>query len=150
MKELFIREARIIDAEKIIAFQKKMAMETENMKLENDTIHQGVHAVFADPHKGVYYVAEYNNEVIGSLLITYEWSDWRNSFVWWIQSVYILPVYRRKGYFKEMYMHVRETALQNGVAGLRLYVEKDNTAAQKTYEALGMSGDHYRMYEWLK
>jgi len=150
MKELFIREARIIDAEKIIAFQKKMAVETENMKLENDTIHQGVHAVFADPHKGVYYVAEYNNEVIGSLLITYEWSDWRNSFVWWIQSVYILPVYRRKGYFKEMYMHVRETALQNGVAGLRLYVEKDNTAAQKTYEALGMSGDHYRMYEWLK
>jgi ribosomal protein S18 acetylase RimI-like enzyme len=150
MQKLFIREARIIDAEKIIAFQKKMATETENMKLEHDTIHQGVHAVFADPHKGVYYVAEYNNEVIGSLLITYEWSDWRNSFVWWIQSVYILPGYRRKGYFKEMYLHVRETALQNGVAGLRLYVEKDNAAAQKTYEALGMSGDHYRMYEWLK
>ena len=150
MQKLFIREARIIDAEKIISFQKKMAVETENMKLENDTIHQGVHAVFADPHKGVYYVAEYNNEVIGSLLITYEWSDWRNSFVWWIQSVYILPGHRRKGYFKEMYKHVRETALQNGVAGLRLYVEKDNTAAQKTYEALGMTGDHYRMYEWLK
>ncbi len=150
MKKLFIREARIIDAEKIIGFQKKMARETENMSLNHDTIYQGVHAVFADPHKGRYYVAEYENEVIGSLLITYEWSDWRNSFVWWIQSVYIQPGHRRKGVFKEMYLHVRETALQNGVAGLRLYVETENTTAQITYEAMGMTSAHYRMYEWLK
>jgi len=150
MKKLFIREARIIDADKIIGFQKKMARETENMNLDHDTIYQGVHAVFADPQKGRYYVAEYENEVIGSLLITYEWSDWRNSFVWWIQSVYILSGYRRKGYFKEMYLHVRETAIKNGVAGLRLYVETENTTAQKTYEAMGMTSAHYRMYEWLK
>ncbi|MFP4488891.1 MAG: GNAT family N-acetyltransferase [Bacteroidales bacterium] len=150
MKDLFIREARIIDAEKIIAFQKSMAMETEDMSLDTDTVNHGVHAVFADPHKGSYYVAEYKGEVIGSLLITYEWSDWRNSFVWWLQSVYILPEHRRKGIFKEMYLHVKETALQNNVSGLRLYVEQENIKAQKTYEAMGMKSDHYRMYEWLK
>ena len=150
MKNLFIREARIIDAEKIIGFQKKMAKETENMNLDHDTINHGVHAVFADPQKGKYYVSEYEDEVIGSLLITYEWSDWRNSFVWWIQSVYIQPDHRRKGVFKEMYRHVRYTALQNDVAGLRLYVEADNINAQKTYEAMGMNSDHYRMFEWLK
>lgn len=150
MGKLFIREARIIDAEKIIGFQKEMAMETETMKLGDETIYQGVYAVFADPHKGRYYVAEYEDEVIGSLLITYEWSDWRNSFVWWIQSVYVQPEHRRKGFFKEMYMHVKETAVQNGVAGLRLYVETENINAQKTYEAMGMTSAHYRMYEWLK
>jgi ribosomal protein S18 acetylase RimI-like enzyme len=150
MKNLFIREARIIDAEEIIAFQKYMAMETEDMSLDHDKINQGVHAVFADPHKGKYYVAEYKGEVIGSLLITYEWSDWRNSFVWWLQSVYIKPEHRRKGIFKEMYLHVKETALQNNVSGLRLYVEHENVNAQKTYEALGMKSNHYRMYEWLK
>ncbi|MDT8401972.1 MAG: GNAT family N-acetyltransferase [Bacteroidales bacterium] len=150
MGKLFVREARIIDAEKIIGFQKEMAIETENMKLGHDTIYQGVYAVFADPHKGRYYVAEYDDEVIGSLLITYEWSDWRNSFVWWIQSVYVQPAHRRKGFFKEMYIHVKETALQNGVAGLRLYVELENINAQKTYEAMGMTSAHYKMYEWLK
>lgn len=150
MKNLFIREARIIDSDKIIEFQKQMARETENMILPHDTINQGVHAVFADPHKGKYYVAEYENEVIGSLLITYEWSDWRNSFVWWIQSVYIQPDNRRKGVFKEMYRHVRDTAMQNLVAGLRLYVEVENINAQKTYEAMGMDSAHYKMYEWFK
>jgi ribosomal protein S18 acetylase RimI-like enzyme len=149
MKNLFIREARIIDSERIIDFQKKMALETENIILDHDTINQGVHAVFADPHKGKYYVAECDNEVIGSLLITYEWSDWRNSFVWWIQSVYIQPDHRRQGVFKEMYRHVREIAMQNLVAGLRLYVEIENIKAQKTYEAMGMNGTHYRMYEWF-
>lgn len=150
MENLFIREARIIDAEIIIVFQKNMAMETENMRLSHDTINHGVHAVFADPQKGKYYVAEYRDEVIGSLLITYEWSDWRNSFVWWLQSVYIKPEHRRKGIFKEMYLHVKETALQNNVSGLRLYVEQENVKAQRTYEAIGMKSDHYRMYEWLK
>lgn len=150
MKNLFIREARIIDAEKIILFQKKMAKETENLIMDHDTINRGVYAVFADPHKGRYYVAEYMDEVIGSLLITYEWSDWRNSFIWWVQSVYIQPEHRRKGVFKKMYKHVRDTAVQNLVAGLRLYVETDNVNAHKTYEAMGMNSNHYRMYEWLK
>lgn len=150
MKDLFIREARIIDADKIIGFQKKMAKETEDMSLDHEVINQGVYAVFADPAKGKYYVAEDNGEVIGSLLITNEWSDWRNSFVWWFQSVYIEKSYRRRGIFKMMYNHIKENAIRNGVAGLRLYVEVENTTAQKTYEAMGMSSSHYKMYEWLK
>ncbi|HCC70508.1 MAG TPA: GNAT family N-acetyltransferase [Bacteroidales bacterium] len=150
MKNLFIREARIIDAEKIIEFQKMMARETENISLDHETIYQGVHAVFADPYKGKYYVAEKNNEVIGSLLITFEWSDWRNSYIWWFQSVYIEPGSRRKGVFRQMCGHVRETAIQNNVPCLRLYVEKNNTKAQKTYEEMGMNSNHYKMYEWLK
>ena len=150
MKDLFIREARIIDADKIIGFQKKMAKETEDMSLDHEVINQGVYAVFADPAKGKYYVAEDNSEVIGSLLITNEWSDWRNSFVWWFQSVYIEKSYRRRGIFKMMYNHIKENAINNGIAGLRLYVEVENTTAQKTYEAMGMSSSHYKMYEWLK
>lgn len=150
MKDLFIREARIIDADKIIGFQKKMAKETEDMSLDHEVINQGVYAVFADPARGKYYVAEDNGEVIGSLLITNEWSDWRNSFVWWFQSVYIEKSYRRRGIFKMMYNHIKENAIRNGVAGLRLYVEVENTTAQKTYEAMGMSSSHYKMYEWLK
>jgi len=150
MKDLFIREARIIDADKIIGFQKKMAKETEDMSLDHEIINQGVYAVFADPAKGKYYVAEDNSEVIGSLLITNEWSDWRNSFVWWFQSVYIEKSYRRRGIFKMMYNHIKENAINNGIAGLRLYVEVENTTAQKTYEAMGMSSSHYKMYEWLK
>ncbi len=150
MKDLFIREARIIDADKIIGFQKKMAKETEDMSLDHEVINQGVYAVFADPAKGKYYVAEDNSEVIGSLLITNEWSDWRNSFVWWFQSVYIEKSYRRRGIFKMMYNHIKENAISNGIAGLRLYVEVENTTAQKTYEAMGMSSSHYKMYEWLK
>ncbi|MCF8222832.1 MAG: GNAT family N-acetyltransferase [Bacteroidales bacterium] len=150
MKDLFIREARIIDADKIIGFQKKMAKETEDMSLNHEVINQGVYAVFADPARGKYYVAEDNGEVIGSLLITNEWSDWRNSFVWWFQSVYIEKNYRRRGIFKMMYNHIKENAINNGIAGLRLYVEVENTTAQKTYEAMGMSSSHYKMYEWLK
>ena len=150
MKDLFIREARIIDADKIIGFQKKMAKETEDMSLDHEIINQGVYAVFADPAKGKYYVAEDNSEVIGSLLITNEWSDWRNSFVWWFQSVYIEKSYRRRGIFKMMYNHIKESAINSGIAGLRLYVEVENTTAQKTYEAMGMSSSHYKMYEWLK
>lgn len=150
MKDLFIREARIIDADKIIGFQKKMAKETEDMSLDHEVINQGVYAVFADPARGKYYVAEDNGEVIGSLLITNEWSDWRNSFVWWFQSVYIEKSYRRRGIFKMMYNHIKENAISNGIAGLRLYVEVENTTAQKTYEAMGMSSSHYKMYEWLK
>jgi ribosomal protein S18 acetylase RimI-like enzyme len=83
-------------------------------------------------------------------LITYEWSDWRNSNVWWFQSVYVLPDFRRTGIFRSMYLHIKNEADKQGVAGLRLYVETNNSRAQKTYEALGMKSGHYTMYEWLK
>lgn len=145
-----IRKASLNDAPAIIEFQKKMAWETEKLELRDDLINPGVNAVFSDSSKGEYYVAEADGKVIASLLITREWSDWRNTFVWWFQSVYVLPDFRQQGVFKAMFRFVKDEALKNGAAGLRLYVEKNNITAQKTYERLGMNDKHYSMFEWLK
>jgi GNAT superfamily N-acetyltransferase len=147
---LTIRKAQRKDAETIIDFQQKMAWETEEMKLAPDVISKGVNGVFDDPSRGQYWVAEDGNCVIASLLITYEWSDWRNSNVWWFQSVYVLQEHRRKGIFRNMYALIKREALNNNIAGLRLYVESNNERARKTYEALGMTSEHYTMYEWLR
>jgi len=145
-----IRKAIPTDARAIIYFQVNMAWETEEMKLVPETVTRGVHAVFDDPSRGQYYVAENDGYVIASLLITYEWSDWRNSNVWWFQSVYVAPEFRRQGVFRKMYNYIRQLAGEQDIAGLRLYVETRNTRAQKTYEALGMSSEHYSFYEWMR
>ena len=145
-----IRKAVPADAPSITDFQQKMAWETEQLDLSFDIVSKGVEAVFKDTSRGQYYVADVNGKVISSLLITYEWSDWRNSNIWWFQSVYVLPEHRRNGVFRSMYSHIQQEAEKNNVAGLRLYVEINNTTAQKTYESLGMKCQHYRMYEWLK
>jgi GNAT superfamily N-acetyltransferase len=145
-----IRKARTEDTNAIIDFQQKMAWETEQMTLVPEIISKGVNAVFENSTRGQYWVAEENGNVVASLLITYEWSDWRNANVWWFQSVYVLPDYRRTGIFRSMYSHIKKEADRQGVAGLRLYVETNNSRAQKTYEALGMISEHYTMYEWLK
>jgi len=145
-----IRKALPTDAQTIIDFQQKMAWETENMTLAPDIINKGVSAVFENDTLGQYWVAETNGAVVASLLITYEWSDWRNKFVWWFQSVYVLTTFRRTGIFRSMYSHIKNEADIQGIAGLRLYVETNNIRAQKTYEALGMQSEHYTMYEWLK
>lgn len=148
--EYKVRTAVKADAEIIIAFQKAMAMETENLRLNDDAVCNGVHAVFLDKGKGRYYVAEDDGRVIASLMITYEWSDWRNAVVWWFQSVYVIPEYRRKGVFRMMYDHIKVEGLKEGIAGMRLYVESANIRAQKTYSAMGMNGEHYRTFEWMK
>lgn len=145
-----IRQAILEDAATIIDFQIKMAWETEKMSLVPSTVTKGVNAVFSDSSKGRYYVAESDGSVIASLLITYEWSDWRNSGVWWFQSVYVVPHFRRQGIFSKMYNHIRKLAEEQGIAGLRLYVESGNNRAMKTYEALGMSSEHYSFYEWMR
>jgi GNAT superfamily N-acetyltransferase len=145
-----IRKAKPEDADAIIDFQLKMAWETEKMTLPAETVTKGVHAVFANPALGQYWVAEDEGHVAASLLITYEWSDWRNTNVWWFQSVYVIPSHRRRGIFRSMYMHIKAEAERTGVAGLRLYVETNNSGAQNTYEALGMKREHYEMYEWMK
>jgi GNAT superfamily N-acetyltransferase len=145
-----IRKAIPEDASVIIDFQQKMAWETEQMTLVPEIIKEGVNAVFDDSSRGMYWVAEDEGTVVASLLITFEWSDWRNCNVWWFQSVYVLPEFRRKGIFRSMYHHIKAEAEKNGVPGLRLYVETNNSAAQYTYEALGMSSLHYKMYEWMK
>jgi GNAT superfamily N-acetyltransferase len=145
-----IRKAKPEDARAIIYFQINMAWETEEMKLVPEAVTEGVKAVFDDPSRGQYYVAENEGYVIASLLITYEWSDWRNCNVWWFQSVYVAPEFRRQGVFRKMYNYVRQLAEEQDIAGLRLYVETKNSGAQKTYEALGMSSEHYSFYEWMR
>ena len=147
---ILIRKAIPDDAQAIIEFQLKMAWETEKTVLDKETVTKGVNAVFNDPNKGEYYVTEAEDRVVASLLITYEWSDWRNCNVWWFQSVYVVPEYRRQGIFRKMYQFIKEKAEELGVAGLRLYVETGNVQAMKTYEALGMTGEHYNFYEWMR
>ncbi|HBC78894.1 MAG TPA: GNAT family N-acetyltransferase [Bacteroidales bacterium] len=147
---ILIRKAVPSDAPSIVDFQLRMALETEDMKLVPEIVTKGVDAVFNDSSKGQYYVAEADGIVIASLLITYEWSDWRNCNVWWFQSVYVVPGFRRTGVFRKMYSHIRELAVLMDIAGLRLYVETKNSKAQKTYEALGMSSEHYAFYEWMR
>lgn len=144
-----IRRAILSDAPIIIDFQKKMAWETESLNLGDETLTKGVTAVFADPSKGQYYVADADGEIVGSLLITYEWSDWRNTNIWWIQSVYVISGFRRKGVFRSMYSYIKNEVRQKGIAGLRLYVETNNIPAQKTYKALRMDNEHYMFFEWL-
>ena len=145
-----IRKAKPEDAEVIIDFQQKMAWETEHMTLVAEIIDKGVKAVFNDNSRGQYWVAEEKGIVVASLLITNEWSDWRNCNVWWFQSVYVLPEFRRTGIFRSMYLHIKNEAVKESVAGLRLYVETNNSVAQHTYEALGMKSIHYKMFEWMK
>jgi GNAT superfamily N-acetyltransferase len=145
-----IRKAVLPDAPSIIDFQLKMAWETEKMKLNRETVTKGVNAVFDDRSRGEYFVAENDGQIIASLLITYEWSDWRNCNVWWFQSVFVVPEFRRQGVFRKMYNHIKQQAEEQDIAGLRLYVESKNTRAQKTYEALGMSSEHYSFYEWMR
>ncbi len=147
----YIRDAHAQDLSLIVDFQMKMALETESLQLNASTLEQGVRAVFDQPEKGRYFMAETDNRVCGSMLITYEWSDWRNSTVWWLQSVYVLPQYRRKGVFAAMYGHAKAIVKgDSALSGLRLYVDRNNLPAQKTYQSLGMDGNHYKVYEWMK
>lgn len=123
-----------------------MAMETENKDLDVEIALQGVYSVFEDDSRGFYLVAELEGEVVGSLLITYEWSDWRNKPIWWIQSVYLVSVARSKGIFSLMFARVKEMASEAGAYDIRLYVEKENSHAQKVYQKLGMDDAGYFMY----
>ena len=149
--EIRIRDAAVTDAGPIIEFQQAMARETESMELDAALVTHGVRAVFDQPSHGRYFVAEAEGNVIASLMITYEWSDWRNGSVWWIQSVYVRPEFRRRRIYARMYEHVREIAERDGgVRGIRLYVDRRNTPAQDVYRRCGMNGEHYLVFEWMK
>lgn len=148
---LTVREAYPEDADTIIRFQLAMARESEGLSLDEDILRKGVDAVFKDPQLGFYLVAELEEKIIASLMVTYEWSDWRNSRVAWLQSLYVLPDYRRRGVFKKMYSRLKEIAgADESLSGIRLYVDNGNTVAQEAYRSIGMDGDHYRVFEWLK
>jgi ribosomal protein S18 acetylase RimI-like enzyme len=143
-----IRTGQSTDLTALVNFNQAMALETENLQLDSETLTLGVSTLLADPNKGCYLVAEIDGEIAGSLMVTFEWSDWRAKNYYWIQSVYILPQYRRQGIYGKLYQAVKDLAKeQGGAASFRLYVENENTPAQRTYEALGMEQSHYLMYE---
>jgi ribosomal protein S18 acetylase RimI-like enzyme len=146
-----IRIATAKDIDIIVDFQLRMALETENLQLNPEIVKNGVSSVFSDNSKGNYYVAEVYNQVIASLLTTYEWSDWRNSTILWLQSVYVLHDYRKQGIFRQMFLFIQEIVNSSEkYCGIKLYVDKTNTKAQKVYESVGMNGEHYITYEWMK
>ena len=135
----------------IFNFQIEMALESEGLKLDPQTVEKGVLRVFENPNIGNYMVYLDGDEILGCLLIQNEWSDWRNGVVLWIHSVYILPQFRKRGIFKKMYEELkRKVGNDPNLLGLRLYVDKKNIGAQKVYEKLNMGNDHYMLYEWLK
>lgn len=144
---LIIRRAELKDANIVSEFNQKMAWETEDKQLDPSIVNKGVNSLINNPAYGFYLVAEIEGEVVGSLMITTEWSDWRNGVFWWIQSVYVRPDYRRQGIYRELYDAVKQQAKTSNVCGFRLYVEKENFTAQKTYQTLGMSETHYLVYE---
>ena len=148
---MIVRQATRSDSASIVEFQLSMAWETEELKLDEPTVIKGVAAVFEDPAKGIYYVAETEGKVVGSLLTTFEWSDWRNGTVLWIQSVYVRPEYRKRSIFSRLYKHIQEKVNGNpDLRGIRLYADKTNIPAHGVYEHLGMTAEHYQMFEWMK
>ena len=145
-----IRLATPADAGALIEFNAAMALETEGKELLPDVIGAGVRSLLGNPAAGFYLLAE-QDSAVGSLMITKEWSDWRNGTFWWIQSVYVRPEFRRQGVYKTLYRHVQELASKDpAVCGFRLYVERENDRAQAAYGALGMKQTHYLVFEELK
>jgi GNAT superfamily N-acetyltransferase len=145
---LTIRRATPADAAVVCEFNAALARESEGKELDPTTLAAGVRAALADPAKGVYAVAERGGEVVGQMMLTYEWSDWRNGWFWWVQSVYVRADARRSGVFRALYRAVHtQAAADPAVIGLRLYVERENAHARATYAALGMGETTYGLME---
>ena len=148
-----VRVARPRDRKRLTDFQMQMALETEGAELDRRIVSQGIKSLLDDPHKATYFVAEFEGVkgIVGCLMITDEWSDWRNGWVWWVQSLYVLPEYRNKGVFTALFEHVWTIVdSTSDVKGIRLYVDKRNTRAQEVYKSIGMTGEHYITYELMK
>ena len=144
---LTIRPARPSDADVLADYNVRMARETESIDLDPATVSRGVRAALADPQKAIYFVAEVDGRVVAQLMITHEWSDWRDGDIWWVQSVYVHPDYRKAGAFKALYRHTEQAAKDAGAVGIRLYVDAHNEVAQAAYARLGMHLGNYRVME---
>ena len=143
-----IRDASAADVATIVSFNQCLARETEGKTLPDETVLRGVSAVFADPARGRYFLACVKDRAVGQLMLTTEWSDWRNGQVWWIQSVYVAPDHRRGGVMRALFRHVEALARRSaGVVGLRLYVERNNATAQGAYRTVGMHDAGYIVFE---
>ena len=150
MSELGIRAATLDDLATIVEFNARLAVESEGMLLDRATLRDGVREVLSNPGRGSYYVACGDGGVAGQMMHTREWSDWRNGDIWWIQSVYVHPDHRRRGVCRALYGHLKALATSDpGVVGLRLYVERENGAAQATYAGLGMQMAGYQVMQEL-
>ena len=150
MDAIKTRLATATDVDFILDSNKNMAIETEDVGLDLAQLKLGIEYLLKNPAEGLYLVAEQNDHRVGTLMVTFEWSDWRNGRFWWIQSVYVPAQYRRQGVYRAMHATVTQWVKQDSEAcGLRLYVERDNHIAQKTYQQLGMAETHYRLYEEL-
>jgi ribosomal protein S18 acetylase RimI-like enzyme len=153
-EDLLIRRGELKDLDILVEFNQALVYETEHKTLPVQVITGGVETLLKTPSLGFYLLAEKNNQVVGSLMITTEWSDWHNGLYWWIQSVYVHQDFRRQGVFRKLYEFVK-TQAENPendlkVCGFRLYVERENTVAQNTYQSLGMKESYYHIYEELK
>jgi ribosomal protein S18 acetylase RimI-like enzyme len=149
MRDFQIRKATPHDLRALVAGNVALAAETEQLRLDEGTLTAGIAALLDGRAPGGYWVAIDAGTVVGQLMITFEWSDWRNRMVWWIQSVYVAPRARQAGVFRALYDQVAREAQSAGAAGLRLYVDTTNTRAQQVYSAIGMNGDHYRVFETM-
>lgn len=145
---LQIRRATPADTDTVVEFNRLLALESEGKTLDLALLKPGVDAALSDSNKAFYFLAVEQEVIAGQAMITFEWSDWRNGWIWWIQSVYVRPEYRRRGVFKSLFEHIADQARRDpGVIGIRLYVEKENVAAQQTYERLGMERTGYFVLE---
>ena len=143
-----IRAANISDVHTIARFNAAMALESEDIVLALDVLTAGVQAALSDSGRAFYLLAESDGVPVGQLMVTYEWSDWRNGWIWWIQSVYVEPEHRRRGVYRGLYRRLEELADAAGdVRGIRLYVMRENLIAKRTYESLGMRHSEYDLYE---
>jgi len=144
-----LRRALPSDGQTIADFNLSMAWETEHKRLDLERVQAGVAAVLSAERRGFYLLAQREDMVLGGLMVTYEWSDWRNADFWWIQSVYVRPEARRQGIYAALYAEIEQQARAAGACGVRLYVENDNAQAIATYTRLGMIDAHYRVMEHL-
>ena len=148
MKNINIRIAELKDKETLVKFNIALAKESEGVKLSKEVVGKGVESVLQNHNLGFYLLAENDDNIIGSLMVTNEWSDWRNGMFWWIQSVYVIKEFRRKGIYTKLYEHIKElVSVKANVLGFRLYVEKNNNTAITTYKSLGMKKTAYRLFE---
>lgn len=146
--DLVIRQANLADAAVIAEFNLRLAQETEDLHLNDKSVSKGVAAILGDPSKGLYFVAESGQEIVGQVMITYEWSDWRNGNLWWLQSVYVRKDFRRKGIFRALFTYLQELARKRGdVCGIRLYMHSENHRARNSYQELGMKPTKYVVLE---
>ena len=148
MDSILIRTAEGNDVITITTFNSAMALESEDVALDWAILRAGVAQALADPAKAFYLLAEVAGQPVGQLMVTTEWSDWRNGWIWWIQSVYVKPEHRRRGIFASLYQHLQGMASARGdIRGVRLYVMRNNSIAKRTYESVGMRHSHYDLYE---